>query len=128
MDTKKKLKAIFEELLVEIGNNEGLRSRIEAILQGEPKGITKQAARPHRRNPGPFDPMAVYREQPESLLALLEPLGLEELKDIIAEHGMDRGKLSMKWKNKDRLIELIMDTVKTRARKGDAFRGEQVLL
>jgi hypothetical protein len=35
---------------------------------------------------------------------------------------MDRSKLAMKWKTKDRLVELIVSTVASRARKGDAFR------
>jgi hypothetical protein len=36
---------------------------------------------------------------------------------------MDRTKLAMKWKAKDRLIELIISAVKSRSQKGDAFRA-----
>jgi hypothetical protein len=42
---------------------------------------------------------------------------------MIAEQGMDRTKLARKWKAKDRLIQLIVTSVKSRAQKGDAFRG-----
>ncbi|GAH95753.1 unnamed protein product [marine sediment metagenome] len=49
-------------------------------------------------------------------------LNIEELKDIIAEQGMDRSKLAMKWKNKERLVSLIITTVESRVHKGDAFR------
>jgi hypothetical protein len=67
--------------------------------------------------------MAVNREHPEELPRRLGELSVEELKDIIAEHGMDRARLARKWKAKDRLIELIVNAVKSRAQKGDAFRG-----
>ena len=40
---------------------------------------------------------------------------------MIAEHGMDRDKLAMKWKTPDRLIERIVDTVRSRSAKGDVF-------
>jgi hypothetical protein len=36
---------------------------------------------------------------------------------------MDRTKLAMKWKDKPRLVELIVSTVESRAQKGDAFRA-----
>jgi len=49
-------------------------------------------------------------------------LNIEELKDIVAEQGMDRSKLARKWKNKERLINLIVTAVESRMRKGDAFR------
>lgn len=55
------------------------------------------------------------------LRARLGSLGIEELKDIVAEHGMDRSKLAMKWKAPDRLVDLIVDTVQQRAHKGEAF-------
>ena len=50
-------------------------------------------------------------------------LDTEQLKDIVAEHGMDTAKLAMKWKSSERLIEFIVSTVEARADKGRAFRG-----
>ena len=67
--------------------------------------------------------MALHREHPEDLARRLDELTIEELKDIVAENGMDRAKLAMKWKTKDRLISLIVTTVKNRALKGDEFRA-----
>ena len=52
----------------------------------------------------------------------LESLDLEQLRDVVAQYGMDRARLAMKWKDKDRLVGLIADTVAARATKGDAFR------
>jgi hypothetical protein len=50
-------------------------------------------------------------------------LELEELRDIIAEHGMDADKLAMKWKDASRLVERIVERVGARSEKGSAFRG-----
>ena len=48
---------------------------------------------------------------------------VEELKDIVADHGMDPGKLVMKWKSPDRIIDRIVEISVGRTRKGDAFRS-----
>lgn len=76
-----------------------------------------------RRTAPVFDPFVIHREDgPEALRQRLEDLSVEQLKDIIAEHGMDRDKLAMKWKTPDRLIDRITATVSSRAKKGDVFR------
>ena len=53
----------------------------------------------------------------------LKPLTVEQLKDIVAAYGMYQDKLAMKWTTSSRLIERIVETSITRARKGDAFRS-----
>lgn len=82
------------------------------------------AERASRRRTAPvFDPFVIHRQDgPEVLRDRLGELSAEQLKDIIAEHGMDRDKLAMKWKTPDRLIERITMTVSSRAQKGDVFR------
>lgn len=123
MNTQKTLKALFHEFLAEIDRNEELRARVEDIL-GHSKGpAAAPPKQPSRRKPGRFDPMAVHRDRSANLAGRLDELDVEELKDIIAEHGMDRTKLAMKWKDKTRLVELIISTVENRAQKGDVFRA-----
>ncbi|NNC27860.1 hypothetical protein HKM21_01060 [Longimicrobium terrae] len=75
-----------------------------------------------RRAAGVLDPFAVDQEGDGVLRARLAALSLDELKDIVAEHGMDPSKLAMKWKKPDRLVDLIATTVRERLHKGDAFR------
>ncbi len=75
-----------------------------------------------RRPPGPFDPYEAYAQGEETLRRALESCEVDQLKDIIAEHGMDHDRLALKWKTPERLIERIVDTVAARAHKGDAFR------
>jgi hypothetical protein len=77
-----------------------------------------------RRAPGVIDPFAVYGETGESgLRQHLGELDLEQLRDIVAEHGMDHDRLAMKWKDSGRVIDRIVDKVAARAAKGSAFRS-----
>jgi hypothetical protein len=75
----------------------------------------------HRRKPGLIDPFELYRVGESELRNRLATLDVEQLKDVIAEHGMDRDKLAMKWKTPARLIERIVETVRSRSAKGDVF-------
>ena len=52
---------------------------------------------------------------PEALRDALQPLDLGQLLDIVAEYGMDPGKLVMKWKDKDRVVERIVEASISRA-------------
>lgn len=57
-----------------------------------------------------------------ALRARLGELSVDQLKDVVAEHGMDPSKLAMRWKTPGKLIDLIAPTVRDRSEKGDAFR------
>jgi hypothetical protein len=58
----------------------------------------------------------------EYLFKELNKLSVEELKDIVAEYGMDIGKLVMKRKSKDKIINHIADISEKRNKKGDSFK------
>lgn len=77
-----------------------------------------------RRAPGPWDPYDVYAKVGEAgLRDRLSQLELEQLRDIIAEHGMNTDGLAMRWKKAERAVGRIVERVIDRAAKGDAFRG-----
>lgn len=77
-----------------------------------------------RRKPGVINPFAVYNDIGEEGLRLrLSELDLEELRDLIAEHGMDHDRLAMKWKDPKRVIDRIVEKVAARSAKGSAFRS-----
>ncbi|MEU0499183.1 hypothetical protein [Mycobacterium sp. NPDC006124] len=81
------------------------------------------AKRSRRREPGVVDPFAVYRDSEEGgLRASLGELDVEQLKDIIAEHGMDHDRLAMRWKTPKKLVDRIVEKVVAGAAKGSAFR------
>jgi hypothetical protein len=83
----------------------------------------KDPVRRAKRAAGPFDPFEVFRDGGEAgLRDRLEPLDVDRLKDIIAEHAMDYDKLAMRWRTPSKLQERIVDRVKALSTKGDAFR------
>lgn len=62
----------------------------------------------------------------EGIIDLREYEGTsKQVKDIIAEYRMDPSQRAMHWRNRERLIQLILDTARRRAAKGDAFRDHK---
>lgn len=122
---KKNMKALFALIVDEAEKNEEFASSLSKIFGGDiietkvKDSSGKRAS--NRRDKAVLDPIKLAEDDRLSV-EVLSPLSEKELKDIIADYGMDPSKLAMKWKNKDRLIQLILDTSFRRASKGDAFR------
>jgi hypothetical protein len=111
----------------EAERNPVFRERVTEALRwpGEPGANFGNASRPkNRRPPAVFDPAEIAQQGEHILRARLATLSIEQLKDIVAQFGMDPGKLVVKWKTPDRIIERIVETSVSRAQKGDAFRAE----
>jgi hypothetical protein len=123
-NVKKKIKALYDLVIKEAENNEVFAEKLELIMLNPEKerktGSTKRSG--NRRDKAVLDPILLAEEGKLSK-DVLEPLTDKELKDIVADYGMDPSKLAMKWKDRDRLIKLIIDTSQRRALKGDAFRA-----
>lgn len=89
------------------------------------KSAVAPPSRPkHRRPPAVLDPVASAREGEEALRSRLDGLSLDQLRDIVADYGMDPGRLVMKWKSPERVIDRIVEISLSRAQKGDAFRAD----
>jgi hypothetical protein len=122
MKLKKALHDLMKVVTEEASRNPEFAKKLEGALGLEPKPKTEDTGRGrHRRAPALLDPISLAREGESVLRARLEPLTLEQLKDIVAEYGMDPGKLVMKWKTSDRVIERIVEYSVNRAKKGEAF-------
>lgn len=94
---------------------------IRALADSEATAAPRR--RRGRRTAGVLEPFAIFADGGKDQLRLqLGALSLEELRDIVAEHGMDHDRLAMKWKTPDRVIECIVDKVSSRSAKGSAFR------
>lgn len=119
------LRALFEEILREARANTHFADKLTSALgQAEkPQSRPLSRRRGGRRPAGVLDPFALCQRGEEELRRQLQALEIEQLKDIVAEHGMDSSKLAMKWRAPGRLIDLIVDTAKARLGKGDAFRA-----
>src|SRR5437879_11662424 len=101
------LQNIFAEIVKEAEKNPDFATRLARVLLAE--RATATPARRFRRSPAVVDPFTVYASGGEPRLRdELNGLDMEQLKDIVAEHGMDQAKLALKWKTPGRLIDLIV--------------------
>lgn len=97
---------------------------LQVALAGGSPSDAPPVRRGGRRSPGVLDPFEVYAATGETgLREALGSLQLEQLRDIIAEHGMDNDRLAMKWKDPARVVDRITERVTARAAKGSAFRA-----
>lgn len=135
MILKRTLTALVNIIVDEAGRNSDFRERIEAALDVAkplPKAVTKAAQKPAmeekrkggRRAPAVLDPIDLAKHGEAGLRNQLAGLDLEKLLNIVAQYGMDPGKLVMKWKDRERIIDRIVELSLGRATKGDAFRAE----
>ncbi len=125
MSTDDQTKQLIEAVLRQLEADPKLAARLREVLKDPgARDAASRTRRTRRRPPGAFDPFKVFAQGDEpSLRNRLQELNIEQLKDMVAEHGMDPGKLAMKWRTSDRLVDLIATTVRERSRKGDAFRS-----
>lgn len=122
-----RLERAFRVILQEARSNkafaEHLADALGQTLPGAPpRDQSRAPARRHRRPPGAVNPIEIIAQGEAVLRAALAPLDLEQLKDIVAEHGMDTRKLAMKWKERARVEDLIVTFAKDRVAKGSVFR------
>jgi hypothetical protein len=137
MNVTQQLRRLFDAVIAEAERSPDFARRLQDALgtlaPPPPRGVEPDAPpaastaavakrRGGRRPPGALDPFAAAQEGEGALRARLGELSLDQLKDVVAEHGMDPSKLAMKWKKPDRVADLIVSTVRERMEKGDAFR------
>lgn len=105
-----------------------LASRLSEIFgaaTAAPKRPEPAPGRAKNRRPAAvLDPVVVVGEGEDALRSQLSALSLDQLRDVVAEYGMDQGKLVMKWKDPVRIIDRIVEIAVARAQKGHAFRAE----
>jgi hypothetical protein len=134
MSALDQLSQAFKTILEEASRRPEFAERLaQALNAAEAQGAASPAARAtkgsagrgrNRRAPPVLDPLQLYSDGEERLRDGLAGLSIEQLKDIVAEHGMDTRRLAMRWKRRDRLEELIVTTVRARLTKGSAFRED----
>lgn len=122
---KSPLAGIFDEILRELESNPDFRSRIERYFATAEshQQANRIGSRPRNRRAEPLvDPYALIPHGEGGLRSALESLSLEQLKDVISAFSLDSSRLALKWKDRGRLVELIVTTIRSRMEKGDAFR------
>ena len=112
----------FEAALIDaLGSGAAKRKAPKEDVPGQSdQGDPKRGK--NRRAPAVLDPVQIVRDGEPALRDALGKLSLDELRDIVADYGMDPGRLVMKWATPERVIERIVEMSITRAHKGNAFR------
>ena len=111
----------FEIALNEaLGTSSSKNNQIKRSHSVDSAGLGKRAK--NRRAPALLDPVQLIRDGEATLRAALRGMSLDQLRDIVAEYGMDTSKLVMKWVDSERVEDRIVEIATARARKGDAFR------
>ncbi len=122
------IRRLFEEIIREAEQRPEFGRRLaDAIgrLSSKPSpAVPPKGARRNRRAPGVLDPFEVFGRGELALREALQGLNVDQLKDIVSQHGMNASKLALKWRSPKRLIELIVTTVRSRIEKGDAFKRD----
>jgi hypothetical protein len=129
MSLRRTLTALINAISDEADRNADFRARVENALglvraSSSAPALGDAKRRGGRRTPAVLDPVALARQGEDLLRTQLVSLDIEKLRDIVAQYGMDLGKLVMKWKDPARVIERIIEVSVTRATKGDAFRSD----
>ncbi len=130
MNLRKTLSALVTVITDEAARNESFRASLERALAANPGQVDRvqspapasKARKGGRRTPAVLDPVEVAKQGEGALRTQLTILNLEQLRDIVAQYGMDPGKLVMKWKDTQRVVDRIVELALARATKGDAFR------
>lgn len=133
-DLEDKLRDLLELILDEVREHPEFGARLHHIFNAAPQrqriprpdSIPAQEVGPrrraNRRAPALVDPVSLIQESEDRLRVQLSALDLEQLRDIVAEYGMDQAKLVMKWKTREKVVERIVEVARARSTKGDAFR------
>lgn len=134
MTVKKKLNALLREVVAEAEANPAFQERLAKALGPDEKPVKaasverKRQAKPaehkrpsNRRTPAVIDPVQLARNSEAELREALAKLDIEQLRDVVADYGMDPGKLVMKWRDADRIADRIVEVARGRAQKGSAF-------
>ncbi len=137
MNLRNTLNRLIRVVIEEAERNPDFEAALSDALGGIKKRIAKETAgnfpgeqldsasekRPkNRRPPAVLDPVQTVKDGEHVLREALGKLSLDQLRDIVADYGMDPGRLVMKWVAPERVIERIVEISLTRAHKGDAFR------
>jgi hypothetical protein len=94
----------------------------ERIVRSLDDGSSKKRVRNGKSDIG-FDPFEVLRRGAVAgLRERLEALEIPALKAIITQHGLDTTRLAQKWRDKERLVNFILERISPRAEKGDVFK------
>ncbi|MGO8949023.1 MAG: hypothetical protein ACLQUY_15525 [Ktedonobacterales bacterium] len=99
------------------------RSRMSQRKPGAAKDVAPLALTEVSNTPtAPLDPFRVLHDQgKEGLGEILGSMELAELRAIVRRHRLDPARISARWRDRERVIQLIMSQVQAYENYGKAF-------
>jgi len=97
------------------------KENLAKAKSSEVESSNTKSKKGNQHEPAKINPFILLEQGIEIFKAALETLSIEELKDVMAENGMDTAKLAMKWKDTNRLINHIIGTTQRRSSRGEIF-------
>ncbi len=119
--------AFLRNLAARADADAALAREIEMALIESGLLPTSDRLRPPPKEPpkspaAPIDPFRVLRDEgDESLYNCLQSLELPELRAVVRRHRLDPARISARWRDRERVIQLIVSQVKAQASYGKAF-------
>jgi hypothetical protein len=108
-----------------LASNEQPRKERAIKARHDKRNQAKEPGNPEGEDvtsPIPVDPFRVLRDQGEKgLQDALEPLDLAELRALVRRHRLDPARISARWSQRERVIQLIVTQVRAYAAYGTAF-------
>ena len=118
MTLRRRFDAFVKVVAEQAERDPDFAARLEAALGGE---FAPSRASRRKRAPAAFDPVTAAYDGADALRARLAALSADQLKDMIAEHGLDPTGRANRWRKPERLVGLIVDRAIERAQKGRGF-------
>lgn len=116
-------------LAEEVAGNKRLASRLSVPWQAYmneklmPAGQAAPKKKASIKEPPSVDPFKAFLEGGSVLLVkTLEDMDAAECKNIISHYALDPSRSYVRWRKKEKLVELIVQRVKAVVNKGEVFK------
>ena len=109
--------AIIDKILSSIDNVSSKANM--PTMEGKKNTNSSHSSASDKNLPNPVE--IYYKEGEEKLTEIMNTLEIDDLKLIIRNHRLDTANKSVKWKDKEKLVNMIVQKAKSRATKGNVF-------
>lgn len=120
----KELRLILRELADLVADEAEQNPKFAAKLENFLVSSRELKPRKAKKDETPIiDPFEAFTNKgSEQFQEWLQTLSIEDLRAVVRQHRLDPSRKSDRWKNKDKLIDLITKRVADRSQQGTAFR------
>jgi hypothetical protein len=131
MQATKKLSQVLRDLVAlleeEAGRNPAFAERLEEITEALPERFSRRPGRAKLNEPANVpDVLAEFQARgAEEFRFWLRDFSLPVLKAIVKRNGFDPARLSQKWADPDKFLNLICEQVYARLKRGSSFLTPQ---